>query len=185
MSGTCCVCQDEMDMADYQDPRESTPSCYRLECGHSYHTKCIVQYMRNTQFDCIQCNVRRSPQEEIDLTGQIAQQMNLMKRDPEVRRLKKEADEAFREFKASRQDFQTALHAEVAELKEKSGYTANRKETLRRIAVLRAHIKAQCLRRNPLAAGVWVFGGDEVFDRLFFGRSETWTLRERSTYVQI
>jgi len=37
---TCNICYENMDMLEYNDPNESTLTCFKLECGHSYHTKC-------------------------------------------------------------------------------------------------------------------------------------------------
>jgi hypothetical protein len=171
MPGTCCVCQDAMDMEDYNDERPSTESCFKLDCGHAFHTRCIFQYLRETEYECIQCNVRRSPREEIELTGYIAQALEDLHADPEIRRLRREVDEAVTEFKAARDEVKKALEAAAPEIQERAGYASLRKETLLRIRRLKAHVKDACIRRNPMTAGVWGIAGDGILNRAFIPRA--------------
>jgi hypothetical protein len=160
-----------MDMEDYNDERPSTESCFKLDCGHAFHTRCIFQYLRETEYECIQCNVRRSPREEIELTGYIAQALEDLRADPEIRRLRREVDEAVTEFKAARDEVKKALEAAAPEIQERAGYASLRKETLLRIRRLKAHVKDACIRRNPMTAGVWGIAGDGILNRAFIPRA--------------
>jgi hypothetical protein len=160
-----------MDMEDYNDERPSTESCFKLDCGHAFHTRCIFQYLRETEYECIQCNVRRSPREEIELTGYIAQALEDLRADPEIRRLRREVDEAVTEFKAAREEVKKALEAAAPEIQERAGYASLRKETLLRIRRLKAHVKDACIRRNPMTAGVWGIAGDGILNRAFIPRA--------------
>lgn len=170
MPGTCCVCQDAMDMEDYNDERPSTETCFKLECGHAFHTRCIFQYLRETEYECLHCNVRRTPREEIELTGYIAQALEDLRADPEVRRLRREVEEAVAEFRAARDEVKKALEAAAPEIQERAGYASLRKETLLRIRRLKAHLKEACIRRNPMTAGVWGIAGDGILNRAFIPR---------------
>jgi hypothetical protein len=167
MPGTCCVCQDEMDMEDFNDERTSTETCYKLECGHAFHTRCIFQYLRETEYECLHCNVRRSPREEIELTGYITQAIEDLRADPETRRLRREVEEAATEFKSAREEVKKALEAAAPEILERAGYASLRKETLLRIRRLKAYVKEACIRRNPMTAGVWGIAGDGILNRAF------------------
>jgi hypothetical protein len=160
-----------MDMEDYNDERPSTETCYKLDCGHAFHTRCIFQYLRETEYECIQCNVRRSPREEIELTGYIAQALEDLRADPEIRRLRREVDEAVTEFKAAREEVKKALEAAAPEIQERAGYASLRKETLLRIRRLKAQVKEACIRRNPMTAGVWGIAGDGILNRAFIPRA--------------
>lgn len=171
MPGTCCVCQDEMEMEDFNDPRQSTNACFKLACGHAYHTQCIFQYMAETDYQCLHCNSHRTPREEIELTGLIAQTIEELRGDPELRRLRSEVDEAMTEFVGVRNEFQKALEVIAAEMEGRTGYAAIRKETLQRIRNLKTHIKTECIRRNPLTAGVWGIAGVSLLMRAFVPRS--------------
>ena len=158
-------------MVDYQDARASTDTCFKLDCGHAYHTKCIFQYMRESEYECLQCNTRRTPREEIELTGLIAQTIEDLRSDPEIRRLRQEVEQAMVEFTGVRGEVRKALEALVPEVEERAGYQSIRKETLARIRTLKSHIKAECLRRNPMTAGVWGIAGDQMLMRAFVPRS--------------
>lgn len=171
MSGTCCMCQEEMDMEEFNDARQSTDTCFKLECGHAYHTPCIFRYMRETEYQCLQCNVRRAPHEEIELTGYIAQTLEELRSDPEIRRLRREVDEAMTEFTAVRTEVKRALEALAPEIEERAGYHGIRKEALLRLRKLKAQIKESCIRRNPMTAGVWGIAGDAIMNRAFLPRS--------------
>lgn len=167
MPGTCCVCQDDMEMEDFNDERPSTDTCYKLDCGHAYHTRCIFQYLRETEYECIQCNVRRTPREEIELTGYIAQALEDLRADPEIRRLRREVEDAMTEFKAAREEVKKALEAVAPEIQDRAGYKSLRKETMLRIRRLKAHVKDACIRRSPMTAGVWGIAGDAMVNRAF------------------
>jgi len=74
----CSVCMVDMDMEEYDDPNESTHTCVRLDCKHAYHTKCVLKYMKTTNYECILCNKHRNPIEE---AGLIEQAVDEVKKD--------------------------------------------------------------------------------------------------------
>ena len=158
-------------MEDYHDERQSTETCYKLDCGHAYHTRCIFQYLRETEYQCLQCNIHRTPREEIEMTGLIAQTIEELRADPELRRLRQEVDEAIVEFKGVRADVKKALEAAAPEIEERAGYRTVRKELLQRMRRLRAQVKETCIQRNPMTAGVWGIAGDAILNRAFVPRS--------------
>lgn len=170
MPGTCCVCQDAMDMEDFNDERQSTETCYRLDCGHAYHTRCIFQYLQETEYQCLQCNVHRTPRDEIEMTGLIAQTIEDLRSDPELRRLRQDVEEAIAEFRGVHSEVKRALEALAPEIQERSGYLAIRKETLLRVRKLKAQVKETCIRRSPVTAGVWGIAGDTILNRAFVPR---------------
>ena len=158
-------------MEEFNDERQSTDTCYKLECGHAYHTPCIFRYMRETEYQCLQCNVRRTPHEEIELTGYIAQALEELRGDPEIRQRRREVDEAMAEFTAVRLEVKRALEAVVPEIEERAGYHTIRKEALLRLRKLKAQVKDSCIRRNPMTAGIWGIAGDGILNRAFLPRT--------------
>lgn len=175
MPGTCCVCQEDMDLEEYNDPRPNTETCFKLECGHAYHTRCIFRYMRETEYECLHCNVRRTPREELEMTGLVAQTIEDLRSDPELRRLRREVEEAFTELSGVRADVKRSLEALAPDVVARAGYHTIRRETLQRLQTLRAHVKAECLRRNPRTAGVWGIAGDQILMRAFVPRARSGT----------
>jgi len=171
-----------MDMEEFNDARAATDTSFKLDCGHAYHTRCIFQYMRETEYECLHCNVRRTPREEIEMTGLIAQTIEDLRSDPEIRRLRRETEEAFTEFRAVQTEVKRALEALLPEIEARSGYASIRRETLQRVRTLKAQIRAECIRRNPMTAGVWGIAGDQMLSRAFVPRAP-WGLH--TSYVTL
>ena len=73
MDNICAICFDEMDMKYYQDSRDQTPTCFKLECDHAYHTKCIVASLQKTQHKCPQCNSHKTPEQVLTMEGLITE----------------------------------------------------------------------------------------------------------------
>lgn len=97
----CSVCLDEMDMLEFNDPREKTDTCFKLNCGHAYHTACIIRYLSNSNHSCLHCNEIKTPTQELNIVGLAAKLKAKISRHPEVQFLKREMDEAYSEYSQS------------------------------------------------------------------------------------
>jgi hypothetical protein len=104
----CTVCYVDMDMETFNDPRESTETCLRLDCGHAYHSRCIISYLKRTNYDCILCNRNRDP---ITDRGRVEQAINAVRRDPGYREIKRELNAADASWKSAR----SSLKKDVAD----------------------------------------------------------------------
>jgi hypothetical protein len=105
-----------MDLEEYQDERESTESCFKLECGHAFHTKCIVMVLTQSNHECPSCNKYKTPETQLDLEGKCRKLIYEVLKDPEIRELKNEFDEAKECYKECIKN----IKAEVSEfIKEK------------------------------------------------------------------
>jgi hypothetical protein len=149
----CSVCMQEMDMEEFQDPRESTPTCVKLECNHAYHTRCAITYLKRSNFDCILCNRHKEPRERLEEEQLALNTFAVVKRDPAYRELKKEALVKFK----------TYTDAKKAAKKEVNDFLASRnwfglKEV--RVAAQRASSRTRAylcrtaIRRVPLLRAV-------------------------------
>ena len=120
---TCPVCFDDMDMRDFNDQRASTETCFKLECGHSFHTKCIVQFLTRTQHKCPSCNKHKTPEEKLQMEGQVRNLLRTIKTDERVRLPKREYVIARTEYKAAletlKKDALQLVRKRAAELKIK------------------------------------------------------------------
>jgi len=111
----CPICFDDMDMIEYNDERDGTATCFKLGCGHAFHTKCIIDVLSKTQHTCPSCNKHKGPAEQIERCGVIVKLLRDIKKDDRMKiaraeytvataeyvdvlaRLKKEAREWVRE----------------------------------------------------------------------------------------
>ena len=108
---TCSVCLDAMDMLEFQDPSAKTESCFKLECGHAYHTACIIRYLSHSNRSCLRCNAIQLPGVELTYRGLRTKLRIELARRPELKPIRDETKAALKEYKET----VTALKSEVRE----------------------------------------------------------------------
>jgi len=176
----CSVCFNDMDMEEYDDPNESTRTCVRLDCKHAYHTKCVIKYMKQTNYECILCNKHRNPIEE---AGLIEQAHDEVKKDKEFRSIKKELRDAASEFnktkKIMRQEIQEFIrsHAHEWRMNEK------RRKVLSLESKLVRYVKKFVLAK-PMLAGA-ILPKLNVWSRNFISGLKMWQYRRRYIYFDL
>ena len=149
----CSVCMQEMDMEEFQDPRESTPTCVKLECHHAYHTKCAITYLKRTNFDCIMCNRHKEPLERLEEEQLALNTFAVVKRDPGYRELKREALVKFKAYTEAKK----AAKKEVDEFlasRNWFGLKEARTAAQRASARTRAYLCRTAVRQVPLLRAV-------------------------------
>lgn len=106
MDNTCAICFEEMDMCTFRDERQSTETCFKLECNHAFHTKCIVDCLQKTKHRCPSCNEDKNLEKILTLEGLILELVDEVKKVENVklalreyRNAKAELDESFKSFK--------------------------------------------------------------------------------------
>ena len=109
-----------MDMLSYQDQQDSTVQCFKLECGHAYHTRCIVDCLQRVNRKCPNCNTEKPPEQVLRMEGVVAQLLDEIRRSKELR-------QEFAEYQTSVSD----LHSSIRQLKnDTKEYIKKRKEEL-------------------------------------------------------
>ena len=96
---SCIICFDEMDMQEFNDTREGTQTCFKLDCGHAYHTKCIIEYLSKTEHTCPSCNKYKTPEQELEREFVLRNLATKIKKDERLRIVKKEYISAESEYK--------------------------------------------------------------------------------------
>ena len=96
---TCPICYDDMDMIEFRDEAPGTETCFKLECGHAFHTKCIVQFLTRTEHKCPSCNQHKTPEEKLELEGVLRKLLIEVKKDDRVRMAKQEYEQSTHEYK--------------------------------------------------------------------------------------
>lgn len=117
---SCPICFEDMDMKEYKDENEGTVTCHKLECGHAYHTKCIVNFLTKTQQACPSCNKHKTPEQILELQGILVETMNEVVKDPKIKFLKKD-------FKETKDEYIKLLNQLKTEAKE---WASNRAKEL-------------------------------------------------------
>ena len=107
----CIVCFDEMDMQDFNDPRDRTDTCFKLQCGHAYHTNCLVRFLQETNHKCAHCNEYKTPERRLAVMGLAQRLMAKVRTSPTVREAAAELREAERELKAAGKAFMADMKA--------------------------------------------------------------------------
>jgi len=95
----CPICFDDMDMETFEDERESTETCFKLECGHAFHTKCVVNFLTRTELKCPACNQHKTPEQELEHEGIMRALIGEIKKDDRVRIAKDEHLQAKNEYR--------------------------------------------------------------------------------------
>lgn len=90
MDNVCAICFEEMDMNTYQDERESTQTCFKLQCNHAFHTKCIVECLQKTKYTCPSCNNEKSLTEKLTKEGIVLEIVDEVKKTESVKNALKE-----------------------------------------------------------------------------------------------
>jgi len=108
---SCPICCDDMDMKEYSDEQQSTSTCFKLECGHAYHTRCIVAFLTKSTHKCPSCNKQKTPEEKLERQGVIYNLVKEVKKDERVKL-------ATNEFKIAVAEYKHALKVLRDETKE-------------------------------------------------------------------
>jgi len=149
----CSVCQQEMDLEEFQDERESTATCVKLECGHAYHTRCAIAYLKRTNFDCIMCNRHKEPRERLEEEELALNAFAAVKRHPKYRELKKEALLKFKVYREAKKAAKKEME-EFAVSRNWFGLKEMRTDAKRASTRTRSYLCRTAVRNVPLLRAV-------------------------------
>ena len=186
MDNICTICFDEMDMNSYQDDQDQTLTCYKLECGHAYHTKCIVTCLQKMNNNCPNCRSQKTPQEILTLEGLVSQLLNEVRRG---KQLKLEMDG----YKASVKNYEDSLKQLKNDTKQ---FIETRKTELnipqkrKQFYLSTNRVKSKflkiCREKGPMYLGAYKNLTEWRRDRFLFSpRRKMYKLRNPYVYVRI
>ena len=95
---TCPMCYEDMDMREFKDERDGTQTCHKLECGHAFHTKCIIEFLTKTESKCPCCNNHKSADQKLTEAAMSKKLLGEIRRSSQFKAAKDEVFEAREEY---------------------------------------------------------------------------------------
>lgn len=178
---TCNICYENMDMIEYKDPNECTLTCFKLECGHSYHTKCIINFLNNTSHKCPVCNTYKTNDDKIELEGKIRKLLLEISKEPEIRSIKEEYNIAKQEYRESLFECKKAMILLFKEQVSKLKILEKRSYFLSCINTLKSKVKEKANEKTNKHIGAALFSYEYFtrrtrFESVFLGQNY-WVIR--------
>ncbi|NBO24455.1 MAG: E3 ubiquitin-protein ligase [Chlamydiae bacterium] len=190
----CPICLEDMDMIHYNDERESTFSCFKMNCGHAYHTKCIITCLSVEGKKCPQCNDKKSPSQELSVEGLKKKYLGEIKRDKDIQFLMNELSLSDQEYSEARRQLKKDIQEFINKRKVELGMDVKRDYVLECLKRIRNDSKTIAKQKGPeyLAAldpseGRYRRGwGGTPFERHFFGRTKAYHFcRLKNAYIHL
>lgn len=192
MADTCAICLDDMDMKTFEDERNSTETCVKLECKHAFHTRCIITCLSTQDKQCPQCNSPKTFEEEVTSEGLMKMSVRRFKSQPQVKCLLQEMNIAKKEYCGNLKKLRQEVRKFVLEKVNELNMTAQRKYFIKCIRKMRKMVKEEATRLGPMYVGIlendrgWRsrYGGSSV-ERMIYG-CKSWSLyRIKNPYLRM
>ena len=190
----CPICLEDMDMIHYNDERESTSSCFKMNCGHAYHTKCIITCLSIEGKKCPQCNDKKSASQELSIEGLKKKYLGEIKRDKDIQFLMNELNLSDQEYSEARRQLKKDIQEFINKRKVELGMDVKRDYVLECLKRIRNDSKTIAKQKGPeyVASLVPDEGryrrswGGTLFERHFFGRTKAYHFcRLKNAYIHL
>lgn len=146
---TCVICFEQMDMQGYQDERPQTLTCIKLDCGHAYHTPCIIGCLSQVDRKCPQCNADKDPVQSLTREGVIRNLINQLKKDDQLKPLLQEFKEAVDEYSSTNTQLKKDIQEYVKKRSAELEYGAKRKYVSGCMSHIRKTAHAVAKQKGP------------------------------------
>lgn len=158
-------------MNSFEDEQDQTATCFKLECGHAYHTHCIVSCLQRTQHKCPQCNSHKTPENVLSMEGLISELFHEVRKKPdlrpdlaEFRESKKEIEEVIKQLKRDVKNYITTRKQELH-------FHQKRKRFIVSMRKVRTKFGKICKEKGPLYFGAYMNTPEWRRTRLIFPKS--------------
>jgi len=190
----CPICLEDMDMTSFNDSRLSTPTCYKLECGHSFHTKCIIGCLSIEGKKCPSCNDHKNPSTELTLQELKRKHLSEIKRDPDIKFLLNELKETEQEYTDSKRQLKKDIKEFIKTRKQELKMDEKRSYVLECIRKIQTNSKIIAKQKGPEYVACLIpdeyrhrrSWGGTAFERHFFGRNKAYHFcRLKNEYIHL
>lgn len=171
MDNVCAICFEDMDMKSYEDDRDQTSTCVKLECQHAYHTRCILSCLQRTNHKCPHCNSHKTPENILNMEGLISELFHEVRKKTdlrpdlaEFRESKKEIEEVIKQLKRDVKKY-------IVTRKQELDFHQKRKRFINSMRRVRIKFGKICKAKGPLYAGAYVNTPEWRKTRLIFPTS--------------
>lgn len=181
MEDTCVICFDRMDMRSFEDPRENTETCIKIECGHAYHTRCIILCLSETNRKCPNCNKEKNARQDLTREGLTKQFMREIRKDDDVKFLVKELTEIREELHETTVQLKKDIKEYFEKRKIELNFPEKRNYLTHCISKLQGTVKSLARKKGPEYVGALThdrsYYGTTTFERNFFGKIQAYSIR--------
>lgn len=178
----CVICFEDMDMKTFEDERQQTPTCIKLECGHAYHTLCIIRCLSNMHQKCPNCNKDKTPKLELTREGLAKKLVSEMRKDDDVKFLMTEYKEIRDELHEANVQLKKDVKLYIEQRKVELNIPEKRRYFMECILKLQGKARTVAKEKGPEYVGAITVDrrfryGLSAFECNFFGRTQAYTNR--------
>jgi hypothetical protein len=182
MEDPCVICFDTMDMRSFQDERQQTATCIKLECGHAYHTRCIIQCLSNMNQKCPNCNNNKGAKHELTREGLAKKLVSEMRKDDDVKFLMTEYKEIREELNEANTQLKKDVRSYIEKRKIELNISEKRNYFMECLLKLQGRARSLAKEKGPeyvgaIAAERRFRYGLSAFECNFFGRLQAYANR--------
>lgn len=185
---TCPLCFDSMDMLGYLDERQATATCFKLECNHSFHTKCIIDCLSKSEHKCPSCNKYKSAEHKMTEAGLAQIFLREIKNDVDVKYAVSEYKSALTELKETYKQLNDDVNEYAKKRCEELHFYKKRQYVNDCVTAVKAEVRASAKTKGPRYVAALHYGSSWERERRFietFIGSRRLHSRWRFTYIRL
>lgn len=178
---TCPMCYEDMDMREFKDERDGTETCHKLECGHAFHTKCIIEFLTKTESKCPCCNNHKTADQKLTEAALSKKLLSEIKRSNQFKAAKEESIEAREEYLRVTKQLKDEAKAWIINRANELKFHENRKYYFSTISACKASANevSKSLGSKHVGALLRQVGDQgrryrNSFEEFLFGRQRWW-----------
>jgi len=175
----------------FNDEHDNTPTCYKLECGHAYHTTCIIKTLSQSERKCPSCNGEKDASTLLTEKGLAVQLIAKVKKAESVKMSLAELKQAVEEYSESVRILKADVKAFVAQRSTELSVFEKKKYFNECLASVRRNALAEAKQLNPQVLGAFKAVEDGYrywrvtpFEKVFYGKTMSLSLA-RSKYPRL